>query len=218
MDTIIKCMLNTCKDKLLNHSSKIIIGISGPSGAGKTWLANKIKEMKSCSVSIFTLDSYYKDLNYINTLDFHHDNPNAIDYSKALEDLELLLAGEDIRIPIHDYKHHLVVGEKNCKSTPIIIIEGLFAFIDRRILDKIDLKVWVKAVEDVRFARRMNRDVQERGDTSDQVKKRYMLDVKPAYKKYIQPYKKYADLLLDNSENNDEIVRAIRYIMYHCNI
>lgn len=187
----------------MNNKVRTIIGISGASGSGKSWFAKKIKEMRPDSVCLFDLDCYYKDVAYVNTLDYRHDNPAAIDYDKALNDLELLIKGHEVRIPIYDYDTHAVIGEKICTSTSIIVIEGLFIFTNKKILDKMDLKIWIDANEELRFERRIDRDINERGDDFISAKSRYESDVKPAFEKFINPCKKHADLVYMNDSNDN---------------
>lgn len=218
IDIIVKDILSVYKMRLSKNIPKIIIGISGPSGAGKSWFTKKLKGIRPNSVCVFTLDSYYKDVNIVNALEYRHDNPNAIDYDKALKDLELLLSGHEFEIPIYDYDTHEVVDRKVCTPAPMIVIEGLFVFANSKLLDKMNLKIWIDADEDLRLKRRINRDVHERGDNLEEAQKRYYLDVKPAYLKYMSFYKKYADLiylnnLLIKNEENLPLIEMIFSLM-----
>jgi uridine kinase len=191
----------------------IIIGISGASCSGKSWLAKKIKEVRPDDIGIFNLDSYYKDVAYVNQLDCRHDNPESVDYDLVLEDLELLLSGKEIRLPVYDYETHKVVGESICMPTPILIIEGLFVFTDKRLLDKMDLKIWVDADETLRYKRRLNRDLINRGDNIEEINTRYQSDVKPAFEKYIKPYKQYAQIIYLNNLTKKEDISSLTKII-----
>lgn len=179
-----------------------VIGISGASGAGKSWFAKKLSEELVVSSCIFTLDSYYKDVNYVNSIKYRHDNPSAIDFNRAYTDLQTLLNGKVLRLPIYDYDTHDVVSEKVIEPTTVIIVEGLFAFSDRRMVETMDIKVWIEAYEKIRFERRVLRDVDERGDTYNGAYTRILNDVEPAYKEFTQKNIECADCIYLNIHNN----------------
>lgn len=176
-----------------------IMGISGGSCSGKSWVAKKIQSLFPDDVCLLGLDGYYKDFDYVKQLEFQHDNPSAIDYDLVLEDIERLCTGKDVRTPIYDYKTHQITGYKTCIPKRVIIVEGLFAFHDKRIRNKMNLRMWIDANEEIKLKRRITRDVKDRGDTIEDANKRYSEHVLPAYKKYIEPYKEYADFCLENS-------------------
>ncbi len=186
------------------YDTPFVIGISGASGSGKTWFANQLKNELYDSSCIFTLDSYYKNVDYVNCLEYRHDNPSAIDYDKAFKDLSILLRGKILKLPKYDYDTHEVISETIIKPTPVIIIEGLFAFSNKRFFDVMDLKVWIEAHEDIRFNRRISRDIDERGDNYEDVISRYKNDVEPAYYKYTKKGIEFADCIFLNSTNNNK--------------
>lgn len=209
MNTIIEDLFDLYKTRLLRDVPKLTIGISGASGSGKTWFAKKIKNIQPNLVSIFTLDNYYKDVDYIRTLEYQHDNPHAVNYDKAFEDLDSLLNGNDIKMPIYDYNTHKIVDEKICTPTSLIICDGIFLFCNEKIRNRMDLKIWIETEENIRLERRINRDIKERGDNVEEVRKRYYRDVEPAYIKYIVQYKKYADLIYLNNCTNENYTPPI---------
>ncbi len=184
----------------MNNSKPFVIGISGASCSGKTWLANMIKNKRPDITTIFTLDSYYKNASFVNSLNFRHDNPNAIDFTLALTDLKKLINGLPANIPLYDYVTHSVSGYKLQNATPIIIVEGLFVFYNEEFRNLFDLKIWVESNEDKLLERRIKRDIAERGDNYTEALERYLKDVKPAYCKYIQPCKIYSDIIVNSYE------------------
>ena len=181
-----------------------VIGISGACGSGKTWFANKLKEGFRESVCVFTLDSYSKDEDFVNGLEFRYDNPQAVDYDKAYEDLLKLLHGLSIKLPIYDYSCHCIISEKACASPSVIIIEGLYAFYDSRFLKSMDFKIWIDADEHTRMDRRIKRDVKERGDSYEKSYLRHINDSEPAFKKYYAIEKTSSDCVYFNISNSVE--------------
>ncbi len=182
----------------IDSKQPFVIGISGACGSGKTWFANKLKEVFNELTCIFTLDSYSKDKEFVNELEFRYDNPQAIDYDKAYEDLYMLLHGSSVALPIYDYSCHRVISEKDYVSPPIIIIEGLYAFYDNRFLDSMDLKIWIDADEHNRMEKRVKRDVEERGETYEESQLRHINDSEPAFKKYYMIGKTVSDYVFFN--------------------
>lgn len=186
------------------NKSPFVIGISGASGSGKTWFANKLKEELTQSACIFTLDSYYKDVDYVNQLEHRHDNPKAIDFDKAYADLSTLIRGEVLKLPVYDYDTHKVVSEHLYEPTSVIIIEGLFAFSDYRLLDAMKMKIWIEAYETIRFERRISRDINERGDNYEDALFRIQNDAEPAYQKFTRKGIEYADCVFLNIKNSNK--------------
>jgi len=179
--------------------NRIVIGISGGSGSGKTWLATQVKQLHPERVTLFGLDNYYKDVRHVSTLAFSHDNPAAIDFERAAADLWRLKRGESITIPKYDFDRHRHIGTESFESRPVIVVEGLFIYADDALCDAIDHKVWVDAPEDVRYRRRLARDTAERGRNEAEVASRYARDVRPGYAQFIAPLRAACDVVLDNS-------------------
>lgn len=175
------------------------IGISGASCSGKSWLANKIRSISPNTVTILSMDSYYKNVEYINTLEYRHDNPEAIDYNQFLRDFSALRNGESVSLPIYDYERHKVVGHEQIQAHSLLVVEGLFVFYDVRIRKLYDLKIWTEAPNEILFARRMERDIRERGDTDTSARNRYYHDVVPAFDKFISELKANADIIINTN-------------------
>lgn len=182
-----------------------VIGISGAVGSGKSWFANKLKDSIIDSVCVFTLDSYSKDEKFVNGLEYRYDNPQAIDYNKVWQDLSKLLHGENVTIPVYDYISHSVILGKLFCSPSVVIIEGLYAFSDKRLLDVMDIKIWIEVEDNVCMERRINRDIRERGVTREDAMKRHLNDSKPAFEKYYINGKLLSDCVYINVHTQNNI-------------
>lgn len=191
-----------------------VIGISGAVGSGKSWFANKLRKAIPDTVCIFTLDSYSKDKEYVDTLEFRYDNPDAINYDDAFSDISKLLRGEIVNIPVYDYMSHAVVSEETFKSPAVLILEGLYAFSDQRFLCIMDVKIWIEVDEESCLRRRINRDIAERGETREDSMARHKNDSEPAYREYYAKEKLLSDCVYYNhkerSDDNPILVDLIR--------
>lgn len=176
-----------------------VIGIAGAVGSGKSWFAGKLKDALSVPVCLFTLDIYSKDEFFVNGLEYHYDNPLAIDYDKAYLDFTKLTQGETIKLPVYDYVTHSVVSEITYSSPLVIIIEGLYAFFDKRFVDAMDFKIWIEADEKTCMERRIKRDIAERGESREDSTNRHYKDSKPAYEKFYKSGYLLADSIYFNS-------------------
>ena len=185
----------------------MIIGICGGTGSGKTTVANRILESVSTSeVAFLQQDSYYRNLDQM-PLDYRQkvnfDHPDAIDNDLLVEHVRALKAGEAIEIPIYDFKNHLRLKETmRMEPKPIIIVEGILIFADARLLKEMDIKVFVDTPDDIRFIRRLRRDVAERGRTVDSVIEQYLATVRPMHMQFVEPSKRCADVIIPEGGYN----------------
>lgn len=180
----------------------IVVGISGASCSGKTWLADAIRSQKPDESEIVDLDGYYRDLPSVQLLDHGHDNPASIDFDRVLDDLRRLKNGEPASLPVYCYEQHRIKGYRDCQPRPFILFEGLFAFADDRVRAEIDIKIWLDADADERFTRRIDRDTARRERTPDEIRERYERDVVPGYRKFISPLREHADLIIGNDSRD----------------
>ncbi|MBF0374175.1 MAG: TIR domain-containing protein [Alphaproteobacteria bacterium] len=193
-----------------------VIGISGASCSGKTWLARKFQALSPNTITTLDLDSYYRERLYVEGLDCKYDNPNAIDFEKAIKDVVLLKAGREVAVPIYDFETHKKAGERVCKPSPLLVIEGLFVFANESFRNEIDIKVWVNAGDVLRHQRRVRRDTQERGRDVLEVLNRYDDDVVPGFERYVKHLQVHADLSLENNgRNSSEVPLAVQLLMSH---
>ena len=185
----------------------MIIGICGGTGSGKTTVANRILESVSTAEVVFLQqDSYYRDLDQL-PLDFRQvanfDHPDAIDNDLLVEHLRELKAGRAVEVPLYDFKTHSRRAETlHIEPQPIIIIEGILIFAEQRLLEEMDIKVYVDTPDDIRFIRRLGRDVAERGRTVESVIEQYLNTVRPMHTQFVEPSKRCADVIIPEGGHN----------------
>ena len=178
-----------------------LIGICGGTGSGKSTLANKIEShFKSSGVVKIRSDSYYKNhstLTFNDRSKINYDHPSSIDFELLINNLKNLENNKKIIEPIYSYKtHKRLKKSKIIFSKKIIIVEGLHIFCDKRIINLIDYSIYLDLDEKTRLQRRINRDVEFRGRSIDEVEQRYFSMCKPMHNKFINPSKKNADIIL----------------------
>ncbi|RMC24856.1 MULTISPECIES: uridine kinase [unclassified Lactobacillus] len=187
----------------------VVIGITGGSGSGKTTIAHKIVEQmqENEHVLIMTQDSYYKDNTGIPMsarLNINYDHPNAFDIPLLSKQLRSLLNYEAIEMPVYDFKEHTRSKETiHTDPVDIIILEGILVLSNEEIRNLMDIKVYVDTDDDIRFIRRLQRDLQERGRSIESVIEQYLGTVKPMYHQFIEPTKRYADIIIPEGGDND---------------
>jgi uridine kinase len=185
----------------------ILIGIAGGTGAGKTLVAQSISEdIGSEKVLILEQDSYYKDLRNIplgERESRNFDHPEAFDRDLLRGHLETLLAGGEAEVPIYDMRTHTRNPQPmSVKGRRIIILDGILILDDPAIRQLMDIKLYVDADPDIRFIRRLKRDLTERGRTLDQVIRQYEATVRPMHLQFVEPSKRYADLVIPEGGYN----------------
>jgi uridine kinase len=185
----------------------MIIGICGGTGSGKTTVANRILESVSASeVAFIQQDSYYRNLkdlplDYRNAVNFDH--PDALDNDLLVHHIRKLKAGGSVELPIYDFKTHTRLNETVLiEPKPIVIIEGILIYADARLLEQMDIKVFVDTPDDIRFIRRLRRDIAERGRTVDSVIEQYIGTVRPMHIQFVEPSKRYADVIIPEGGHN----------------
>lgn len=185
----------------------IIIGVTGGSGSGKSSVSNKILEQfGEPSVMLLQQDYYYKDqshLSFEERLKTNYDHPLAFDTELFISHIEALISGETIEKPVYDYANH-TRSEQVIRQEPrdVIIIEGILILEDKRLREKMDIKVYVDTDDDIRLARRIQRDVLERGRSVTSVIEQYTSVVKPMFHQFIEPTKRYADIIVPEGGYN----------------
>lgn len=196
----------------------MIIGIAGGTGSGKTTLAEHIAEEFGDAVAVIAHDSYYRaqnDKSYEERCVQNYDHPDAFETELLCEHLERLAAGESVDVPIYDYTVHNRSDKiYRVDSRPVIVLEGILLFSDKRLRDMMDLKIFVDTDADERILRRILRDTKERGRSLESVIGQYLTTVKPMHDAFVEPYKRYADVIVPGGGSNpaaiDMIVTRIR--------
>ena len=184
----------------------ITIGIAGGTGSGKTTITRRLLQRFPESVSVVYHDNYYKahdDMTYEQRSHLNYDCPDAFDTELLLRDLAALRRGEEIRCPVYDYTVHNR-SEKTVlvKPAPVVIVEGILIFEDKRICDLLDIKIFVDTDADVRILRRIVRDVRDRGRSLESVVDQYLTTVKPMHEMYVEPSKRNADIIIPEGGHN----------------
>ncbi|MGN1053977.1 MAG: uridine kinase [Erysipelotrichaceae bacterium] len=186
----------------------IIIGIAGGSASGKTSISRKLYETfeKTNSVVIIKEDDYYKNQDHLpmsERIKTNYDHPFAFDHQLLIEHLNVLISGGTIEKPTYDYVNHTRSKVTEViKYSDVIILEGLFVLESKEIRDLLDIKVFVDTPSDVRFIRRLLRDVKERERTLDSVVNQYMSTVREMHEQFIEPSKKFADVIIPEGGKN----------------
>ena len=185
----------------------MIIGICGGTGSGKTTVANRILESVSADEVVFIQqDLYYRDLkdmplDYRNAANFDH--PDALDNDLLVNHLKKLKAGEPVELPIYDFKTHTrLPSTTRVEPKPIVIVEGILIFAEPRLLEQMDIKVFVDTPDDIRFIRRLGRDIAERGRNLDSVIAQYEATVRPMHIQFVEPSKRFADVIIPEGGHN----------------
>ncbi len=199
-------------------TTPFLVGISGGTGSGKTTVAHGIaREFTKAGVGVLEEDSYYLDQSHLSEQEreiINYDEPSAIDHNLLFDHLIRLLKGQSVRKPLYSFATHTRIREGEIiESKPIIVLEGLFTLRDPQIRSLLNLKVFLEAAADIRFIRRLQRDVEERGRTVESVVTQYLRWVRPMYARYVEPQKAHADLVVNTTESSDEgnqlIYRAV---------
>ncbi|WP_440311356.1 uridine kinase [Lactiplantibacillus plantarum subsp. plantarum] len=185
-----------------------VIGVTGGSGSGKTTVSNAIyNQLSGQSLLILQQDSYYNDQSEMTMAERHavnYDHPLAFDTDLMIKQIKQLLAYQPIEKPVYDYEQY-TRSDKTIHQEPrdVIIVEGVLILDDQRLRDLMDIKVFVDTDDDIRIIRRIQRDIKERGRTLDSVIGQYLATVKPMYHQFVEPTKRYADLIVPEGGENE---------------
>ncbi len=185
----------------------IVIGVSGGTGSGKSTVAQAIfKSLPDENILILEQDAYYRDqsnLSFEERVKTNYDHPLAFDTDLLIEHIKLLCNHEPIQKPIYNFSKHNRESESILvQPREIIILEGIMILEDERLRDLMDIKIFVDTDADVRIIRRITRDINERGRTLESVIDQYLTTVKPAHEQFIEPMKKYADIIIPEGGYN----------------
>ncbi|OIJ16625.1 uridine kinase [Anaerobacillus alkalilacustris] len=200
----------------------VVIGVAGGTGSGKTTVARELyQRFIEKSILMIEQDAYYKDQSH-KTMDerikTNYDHPLAFDNDLLIEHLEQLLSYQTIEKPIYDYSNHTRDKESvYVKPKDVIILEGILILEDKRLRDLMDIKLFVDTDADIRIIRRLVRDIEERGRTMEAVIQQYTSIVRPMHLQFIEPTKRYADIIIPEGGQNrvaiDLMVTKIRTIL-----
>ena len=184
----------------------LVIGIAGGSGSGKTTLLKNIIQSFGPAITVLSHDNYYKrhdEMTYEERCKLNYDEPAALETDLMVRQLEQLRRGQEILCPVYDFTVHNRSDETVLiKPERVIIVEGFLIFENKELRDLMDIKIFVAADADVRLCRRIKRDVNKRGRSLESVITQYQETVKPMHEKYVEPSKKYADIVVPEGGKN----------------
>ncbi|CAJ1227526.1 MULTISPECIES: uridine kinase [Lactiplantibacillus] len=191
-----------------HHQRPVVIGVTGGSGSGKTTVSKAIyNQLSGQSLLILQQDSYYNDQSDMTMAQRHavnYDHPLAFDTDLMIKQIQQLLAYEPIEKPVYDYEQYTRSSETiHQEPRDVIIVEGVLILDDQRLRDLMDIKVFVDTDDDIRIIRRIQRDIKERGRTLDSVISQYLATVKPMYHQFVEPTKRYADIIVPEGGENE---------------
>ena len=179
----------------------LCIGVAGGTGSGKTTVANEIlRRVGRERIVTVNQDRYYHDLAHLDDAQrIHHnfDHPDAIEESLLVETLELLKAGKPAELPIYDFSSHVRTAQtERVEARPVILLEGILILAIPELRDLLDIKIFVDTDSDLRFIRRLNRDIAERGRSVENVVEQYQTTVRPMHLEFVGPSKRWADVII----------------------
>jgi uridine kinase len=201
--------------------SRLVIGIAGGTGSGKTTVAsNIVRRLDIDAVTVIQQDAYYRDLSALapphrDLLNFDH--PDSIENSLFVDHLKALKAGEEVDQPVYDFTRHLRTTE-TVRVIPrdVVIAEGILLFHFPEAREALDIRIYVDTPPDIRLLRRIRRDIRERGRTLDSVTEQYLRSVRPMHEEFVEPSKRFADVIIPEGGENeiaiDMITARIRYL------
>ena len=193
----------------------LVIGIAGGTGSGKTTVVRKIVEsLPAGEVVVLPQDSYYKDSSHVPVEErqfINFDHPDAFEWSLLSEHLAMLKQGKAIEQPTYSYLTCTRQPETiHIEPREVVIVEGILALCDDKLREQMDLKIFVDADSDERLIRVISRDIVERGRTAEAVMERYTRILKPMHQQFIEPTKRYADLIIPEGGNNKVAIDILR--------
>ena len=197
----------------MKNNDVMIIGVAGGTGSGKTTLAAHIARKFGDKVAVITHDSYYRaqnDKSYEERCAQNYDHPDAFETELLKKHVKALVMGESVDVPVYDYTIHNR-SDKTVRVLPktVIVLEGILLFHDFELREMMDLKIFVDTDADERILRRIIRDTEERGRTLDSVITQYLTTVKPMHNAFVEPYKRYADIIVPGGGSNPVVLDMI---------
>ncbi|MDH5506657.1 MAG: uridine kinase [Anaerolineae bacterium] len=205
------------------HLTPLVIGIAGGTGSGKTTVANVILERVGAErIAYLPHDAYYKDLRDLPPAQraaINFDHPNSLETELMIEHVVQLRAMRAIQLPIYDFTTHTrTVQTIPVEPQPVILVEGILIFVEPRLRQLFDVKLFVDTDPDIRFIRRLQRDITERGRTTESVMQQYQSTVRPMHLEFVEPSKRYADVIIPEGGYNkvamDMVIARIESLLH----
>ena len=192
----------------MRHPDPLVIGIAGGSGSGKTTVAQEIlNRVGPDRIAFLQHDSYYKDLTGLppaQRAEVNFDHPNSLETELLIQHVLDLRDGKAVQVPIYDFAHHRRTGETFAVLPHrVVMVEGILIFVEKALRDLFDIKLFVDTDADIRFIRRLQRDIAERGRTAESVIQQYLRTVRPMHLEFVEPSKRYADVIIPEGGLNE---------------
>ncbi len=207
----------------MEQNRVIIIGVAGGTGSGKTTVAQAIlRRVGAKHIAYIPHDAYYRDLSHLPPEErsrVNFDHPDALETELLIEHLKALRAGRPVEIPVYDFTTHTRKKEtRRVEPQRVILVEGILVFAEPALRELFDVKIYVDTDADIRFIRRLRRDVAERGRTVESVIEQYLRTVRPMHLEFVEPSKRYADVIIPEGGFNevalDMVVARIERLLY----
>ena len=201
-------------------SKSIVVGVAGGTGAGKSTIVKEIiKKLGSEKVSVIQHDSYYKnrpELSFEERTKINFDHPDSLETNLLVEHVKLLISGKSVGIPVfhHFTKYLRDSNTKKVESRPILIVEGILVLNDKKLRELMNLKVYIDLPSDLRFIRRLKRDLSENGQSVESVTNQYLSTIRPMHEEYVEPSKIHADLNIPEGWSNRQAVDLLISHLY----
>lgn len=206
------------------HAGSVVIGVAGGSGSGKTTVVRRIVDsLGNDQVTVLEHDRYYRDRSDLRLEEraaMNYDHPDSLETDLMVRHLEALRSGSAVEVPVYDFARYARVAATDlAQPRRAIIVEGILIFTDAALRSLLDVKVFVDADDDIRFIRRLRRDVAERGRTMESVIEQYLNTVKPMHLDFVEPSKRYADIIVPQGGHNtvaiDMLLTLIRSLAHN---
>ena len=191
----------------MTDPSPIVIGVAGGTGSGKTTVSERIlAQIGVAHIAYLQHDSYYYDNSHLSPAERalrNYDHPASLDTPLLVEHLRTLRRGEAVDVPIYDFATHTRSSEtRPVAPAPVVLVEGILIFAEKSLRELMDIRIYVDTDADIRFIRRFDRDVKERGRTPDSIIRQYLETVRPMHLEFVEPSKRYADIIVPEGGHN----------------
>jgi uridine kinase len=192
----------------------IVIGVAGGTGSGKTTVASNILDRVGAEhITYIAHDAYYRDLSHLPDrlrAQVNFDHPDSLETELLVEHLKKLRAGEPVEIPIYDFTTHTRTDRtQRVEVAPVVIVEGILVFVEPELRELFDVKIYIDTDADVRFIRRLRRDIEERGRSIESVCEQYLSTVRPMHLEFVEPSKRYADVIIPEGGFNEVAIEMV---------
>lgn len=194
--------------RLVSLKRPVVVGVAGGTASGKTTISEAIlRRVGHESVAFLAHDAYYRDLRHLSFEErrqVNFDHPNSLETELLVANVDALCRGESVAVPVYDFAEHVRRSETRVvASKPVILVEGILIFVEKALRDRFDIKVFIDAEADLRFIRRLQRDITERGRSVESVIEQYLKTVRLMHLEFVEPSKRYADVIIPRGGFNE---------------